>query len=159
MLVFPSFLLVSIVCIGSTQQHVNNFWGGCLLGDWFFGIEFFVLRKTKHPENLTDPLEDVVHEKHLTAQEPEKHPFYKWLAINFYDSTSSTKKMVLSPCSIHLKNMVVFGVVNLLWCFKWNGRNTEVFAATWFQAGRGAILKKRLNPLVRQVIPRYTPVN
>ena len=34
-----------------------------------------------------------------------------------------------------------------------------MFAATWFQAGRGAVLKKRLNPLVRQVIPRYTPIN
>ena len=81
-----------------------------------------------------------------------------WLSI-FMIPNLQPRKMVLSPCSIHLKNMVVFGVVNLLWCFKWNGRNTEVFAATWFQAGRGAVLKKRLNPLVRQVIPRYTPIN
>ena len=68
----------------------------------------------KHPENLINPLKDVVHGKHLTAQEPEKHPFYKWLAINFHDSKSSTKKMVLSPCSIHLKTWWSLGL--LIYC-------------------------------------------
>ena len=33
--VFHRFL-VSIVCIESTQQHLNNFWGGCLFGGLIF---------------------------------------------------------------------------------------------------------------------------
>ena len=47
--VFPSFLLVSIVCIESTQQHLNNFWGGCLLGELIFWDWVFCPSKSKTP--------------------------------------------------------------------------------------------------------------
>lgn len=157
--VFPSFLLVSIVCIESTQQHLNNFWGGCLLGELIFWDWVFCPSKSKTPWESDKSSWGCRSRK--TSHRPGTWKTsilemvgYQFLWFQIFNQENGSFTM-FHP----FKNMVVFGVVNLLWCVEWNGRNTEVFAATWFQAGRGAILKKRLNPLVRQVIPRYTPVN